>query len=186
MEFRSTNDKYTHFLGDVLTNVSSLGIQTSSHGVHLTGGSTGGLVTACGDEANVTLNLTGKGTGAVRLGNSSSPIIFGGSTATWSSGSVLLVGSTAPWAGDIRKVSSFATPNFATTNAMVMETTHVITGVNSSHYVIANGANLSTDCSLLYAYASSTDGDVHCRFVKVSTLTVAAATATMRFLVTRF
>lgn len=186
MEFRSTNNQYVHFHGDVVSNVSSGAPFGSSHGVHLTGGTTGGVITAAGDEANVTLNVTGKGTAPVIIGNSSSPITLGGSTMTLSSGSVVQVGSTAPWAGDFRQVSSFATPNFATTNAMVMETTHVVTGANSSHFIVANGANLSTDCALVGVYAGSTVGDVHCRFAKVSTLTVAAATATMRFLVTRF
>ena len=47
MEFRSTNDQgYTHLKGDLVTNVSSGGVQNSSHGVHLTGGSTGGIVQA--------------------------------------------------------------------------------------------------------------------------------------------
>lgn len=186
MEFRSTNDQRVHFHGDVVSNVSSAAPFGSSHGCHLTGGSTGALFTAAGDEANVTANFAGKGTGPTRLGNSSSPVTFGSTLIVLSTGSVLQVGSTAPWGGDIRQVSSFATPNFSTTNAMVMETTHVITGANSSHLVIGNGANLSTDCVLVGVYAASTAGDVHCRFAKVSTLTVAAATATMRFLVTRF
>jgi CO/xanthine dehydrogenase Mo-binding subunit len=47
MEFRSTNDNgYIHRQGDIVTNVSSGGPINSSHGVHLTGGSTGGIVQA--------------------------------------------------------------------------------------------------------------------------------------------
>ena len=188
MEFRSSNVQgYVHFQGDIISNVSSGGPQNSSHGVHLTGGSTGGVVTAAGDEANITLNLFGKGTGAVRLGNSSSPVVFPASTTiVLTTGAVVQVGSTAPWAGFIRQQSSFATPNFNTTNAMVIETTHVITGANSSHFIIANGVNLSTDCLLASAFAASTAGDVHCRFIKASTLTVSATTGSIRFTVVRF
>jgi hypothetical protein len=186
MEFRSTNlNGFVHYQGDVVTNVSSNG--GSSHGVHLTGGSTGGIVTAAGDEANIALNVGGKGTGPTRIGNSSSPIVFPASTGiTISSGGILQVGSTAPFGGFIRGASSFATPNFATTNAMVMETTHAVTGLNSSHFVLVNGVNLSTDCCLANSYPGSTVGEFHCRFVKVSTLTVASASATIRYLITRF
>lgn len=68
MEFRSTNDiGYVHFQGDVVSNVSSGGVQNSSHGVQLTGGSTGGIVTASGDEANIALRVGGKGTGQLIL-----------------------------------------------------------------------------------------------------------------------
>lgn len=71
MEFRSTNDiGYVHFQGDIISNVSSGGVQNSSHGIHLTGGSTGGVVQPCGDEANITLNLRPKGAAGVILGNS--------------------------------------------------------------------------------------------------------------------
>lgn len=77
MRFRSTNTKFAHFQGDVLSNVDD-----SSHGVHLTGGSTGGIVQPCGDEDNIALSVRGKGTGRVNLGNSSQVVSFGGSTAT--------------------------------------------------------------------------------------------------------
>ena len=77
MEFRSTNPTgYVHYQGDVVSNVAG-----SSHGVHLSGGSTGGIVTAAGDEANVTLTVSGKGSGVTRIGNSSSPVEIGDSTS---------------------------------------------------------------------------------------------------------
>jgi hypothetical protein len=68
MNIRSTNDRFTHFGGDVWSNVES------SHGVQLTGGSTGGIIEPVGDDANITLRVRGKGTGGVLLGNSSSPL----------------------------------------------------------------------------------------------------------------
>lgn len=80
MEFRSTNvNGYVHFQGDVVSGVSSGG--GSSHGVHLTGGSTGGLVTASGDETNIALQVTGKGSGVLQLGSSLSAVQIGDSTS---------------------------------------------------------------------------------------------------------
>lgn len=63
MLFRSTNGKFVHYGGDVLSNTDD-----SSHGVQLTGGSTGGIVQAAGDEANITLRVRGVGTGQTILG----------------------------------------------------------------------------------------------------------------------
>lgn len=167
MQFRSSNSKFTHFQGDVLSNIDD-----SSHGVKLSGGSTGGLIEACGDETNIALTVRGKGSGGLTLGSSGSAVLIGGSTA--------------PFGGFLRQVSSFATPNFASTNAMVMETTHAFTGINSSYVLVANGVNLSTDCALLNVYAASTAAQFHCRFAKVSTLTVAATTATISVVAIRF
>ncbi len=72
MEFRSTNDNgYAHHQGDIVSNVSSGGVQNSSHGVHLTGGSTGGIVQAAGDETNIPLIVRGKGSAGVVYGKNS-------------------------------------------------------------------------------------------------------------------
>ena len=69
MEYRSTG---THYQNDVVASVGS------SHGVKLTGGSTGGVVQAVGDDANISLRLLGKGTGGILLGDSSQTVTFGG------------------------------------------------------------------------------------------------------------
>jgi hypothetical protein len=66
---RSSNG--SHWGGD-----GTFGVE-SSHGVRLSGGSTGGRVDAVGDDANVSLTIAGKGTGRVTLGNSSSPVRIG-------------------------------------------------------------------------------------------------------------
>lgn len=63
MDRRSTSAEYTHFGGDVTAQVNS------SHGVRLSGGSTGGIVEAVGDDTNVTLTLRGQGTGQVVSGS---------------------------------------------------------------------------------------------------------------------
>lgn len=159
MEFRSTNALgYTHYQGEVIAGTGS------SHGVLIGGGSAGGRIEAVGDDANINLTLAGKGTGSILFGNSTSPFL-----------GVQRYTDTA-----------VATPDFNTTNAMVMETTHTLTGVTSSHFLIAHGRNLSTDCLLCAVYPASTAGQAHCRFVKVSTVTVAASTATIDFLAFRF
>lgn len=174
MERRSTNQiGHAHFQGDVVSNVGS------SHGVILRGGSTGGLIEPAGDDTSISLTVQARNLGILYLGSSGAP--------------VQVAGSTAPWQGFIRFTdTAVATPNFATTNAMVMETTHAITGVAAQtiggaqgYFVLANPHNLSTDCALLHAYVASTADEVHCRFAKVSTVTVAATTATIGFLIVR-
>jgi hypothetical protein len=71
MEYRSTNAGQ-HISNDIVAGVGS------SHGVQLRGGSTGGIVEAVGDDANISLTLRGKGTGGVVLGNSSQAVTLGG------------------------------------------------------------------------------------------------------------
>jgi len=68
MEYRSTNNAFVHYLGDITSNVDS------SHGVQLTGGSTGGFVQAVGDDGNITLTILPKGTGKLVLGTSSNAL----------------------------------------------------------------------------------------------------------------
>ena len=189
MDFRSTNQDRAHYQGDIISNVSSGGVQNSSHGCHLTGGATGALFTAAGDEANIAITLAGKGTGNARIGNSSSPTtIVTASTFVLSSGSVLQVGSTAPFAGIVRFTdTAVLVPYFDTTNRMVMETTHTQAGVNSSHYIVANGVNLSTNAVIVNAFAGSTAGDIHLWLAKMANTSNAATdTATIQFTVYRF
>lgn len=206
MLFRSTNSKFTHHQGDFLSNTDD----GSSHGIHLTGGSTGGVVQPCGDEADIALRLAPKGSGPLILGTAGggpiSLLSSGALTLTsttvnltsttvnvGTSGAVVTVAGGSPFSGFIKFTdTAVGTPNFATTNAMVMETTHVITGVTAltagstaGYFVLANGHNLSTDCALVGAYVGSTAGDVHCRFLKASTLSVGASTATISFLIVR-
>ena len=85
MNYRSTNAG-THYSGELVAGVGS------SHGVQLTGGSTGGTVQAVGDDTDITLNLIGKGAGGVRLGSiaaGSTPIKGAfSSTNTWAAAAV--------------------------------------------------------------------------------------------------
>lgn len=88
--------------------------------------------------------------------------------------------------------TAVVTPNFATTNAMVMETTSALTtqGVTTASFMVsARGYDIgspSTDMIIVGAYVSrSTQGDVHCLLAKLSTLTVGASTATITYLISR-
>src|SRR3990167_1493035 len=178
MDRRSTSAEYTHFGGDVTAQVNS------SHGVRLSGGSTGGIVEAVGDDTNVSLRIRAQGAANINIGNSSQPIIV-------STGGTLQLGSTAPFAGFIRFTSTaVATPDFNTTNAMVIESSVTITGVNSSHFIIAaqlrNNGVASTDMTITNPRTTSTNGEVLFGMAKISTVTVAASTATVDFLAARF
>lgn len=76
MRHPSTNtDGRNAALNGVMSNVGS------SHGVLLDGGSTGGVVTAVGDDANISLRVKGKGTGGLILGDSSQSITLGQGSA---------------------------------------------------------------------------------------------------------
>lgn len=68
MERRSTGDFYVHFSGDIVSNVES------SHGVILSGRSTGGVIEAFGDDTNVSLTVRAKNAGILTLGTSSGDV----------------------------------------------------------------------------------------------------------------
>jgi hypothetical protein len=72
MDRRSTSAEYTHFGGDVTAQVNS------SHGVRLSGGSTGGIVEAVGDDTNVSLRLRAQGSGPITIGTSSNAVTAAG------------------------------------------------------------------------------------------------------------
>ena len=198
MEFRSTNTMFVHYQGDILSNVSSEGVGPSSHGVHLTGGSTGGIVQPCGDETNIALTVRAKGSGPLNL-ISSGALNLGGATSTainlpstlvvlgTSGGQVQSGGSTAPFGGFIRTaISSFSTPAANTTNIMVVESTATFVGVTSSHYILGNSSNLSTSIALIGLKCSSAD-EVRMSFIKASSLAIATGTtARISFLALRF
>ena len=185
MERRSTNDiGYAHFQGDLVSNVGS------SHGVTLRGGSTGGIIEPIGDDTSISLTVRAKNAGLLELGNSTQRLNINSTLVVLSTGSVLQVGSTAPFAGFIRfSDTAISTPDFNTTNAMVIGSSVTITGANSSHFVLAqlrNNGVASTDMSIVNARTTSTANEVLFAMAKFSTVTVAASTATIDFLVFRF
>lgn len=123
----------THFGNDLVAGVES------SHGVKLSGGSTGGRVDAYGDDANITLSIAGQGTGKVVLGNSSSPVTLNG--AVTSSGT-FKVGSSGSAVAEIRSFTvQFTAPTLSTGAASVVESTYTVTGVSSGTVLMFTPTN---------------------------------------------
>jgi len=114
MNNRSTNTRFTHFGGDLWSNVES------SHGVGISGGSTGGAITAVGDDANITLTIAGKGTGATVLGNSSSPVLISNSTTAVAKMQRYFVEFTVPALSSAGSAESTVTVVGLTTNSILV------------------------------------------------------------------
>lgn len=126
MQFPTDSRFGSHVTGDFFSNTES------SHGVQLTGGSTGGVVQPAGDDANISISLVGKGTGGVKVGNSSQAVTIAGGSAfkgyfastytvqfgAISSGQTIEValstafGDFAP--GDLVQIETIITPNVIT------------------------------------------------------------------------
>lgn len=176
MERRSTNPLgFTHFQYDVTAHVGS------SHGVRLSGGSTGGIIEAVGDDTNVSLTIRGQGTGSVTIGSSGADVFIGGSTVAWQG--FLQATDTA--------VSTPALFN-DTDAGRVAETTHAVTGLSSQtysspadYYIITTAPNLPAAVTVCGAYVGSTANQIHVRLAKGSTVAVAATTCTFNFLIVR-
>ena len=73
MEYRSSNGGM-HIGKDFVAGVEN------SHGVELTGGSTGGVVQPVGDDANISITLRGKGSGGVVIGSTTQTVTIAGGT----------------------------------------------------------------------------------------------------------
>lgn len=127
MKFPSSNtDGANPAHGDIVSNVGS------SHGTRLSGGSTGAIVTATGDDANITLKVAGKGTGETRIGNSSSPVVLSGPIG--SSGSVL----TEMRAFTVQFTAPALSSGAATASA---ESTVTVTGVSTGTVLVFTPTN---------------------------------------------
>jgi hypothetical protein len=114
MNFPSTlTDGANPALGAIVSNVDS------SHGVRLDGGSTGGIVTVTGGDANISLAVAGKGTGFTRLGNSSAVARIGASTSGIAAIERYLVEFTEPDSPASTYVDSTYTVTGLTTNAVL-------------------------------------------------------------------
>lgn len=120
MKFPSTNtDGANPAHGDIVSNVGS------SHGVRLTGGSTGGIVEPVGDDANITLTVRGKGTGGVKMG--SSPVTVG------SSGTAIT---------EIRAFTvQFTAPTLSSGLISGAESTYTVTGVSTGTALVFTPTN---------------------------------------------
>lgn len=94
-------------LGDVLSNIES------SHGVRLTGGSTGGIVEPFGDDANISLTVRAKGTGTLTLGTGTGAVGFGAAN---------------------KLTVQFTPPAMAASTGV--ESTYTLAGLTTSHFII--------------------------------------------------
>lgn len=101
-------------VGAIVSNIES------SHGVRLTGGSTGGVVEAFGDDANISLAVRGQGTGSVVIGNSSQSVLLGNSTTSLSAVQRYLVQWTVPALSSASSAESTVTVAGLTTNAVLV------------------------------------------------------------------
>ena len=133
MDRRSTSAEYTHFGGDVTGQVNS------SHGVRLSGGSTGGIVEAVGDDTNVTLALRAQGAGGIVLGNSSQgvsvagPSTFSGTVFNVNGASSIVLSPTST-AGITIGNSSNQNPILVTGSSIALTSTYV--NINSTRTVL--------------------------------------------------
>lgn len=173
MLFRSSNAKFVHYGGDVVSNVDD----GSSHGCHLTGGSTGAVFTAAGDEANIAARITGKGTAPTIVGNSSSPVTLAGNVTqsgtftstgitsthiSLNSTKVSFAGSTAFLIGMRRVFVEFTVPTMAV-NAGAEVGDIAVTGLTTNAVVTMSPRgpiNSSVAGVLLQSYCSSA-GQLH-------------------------
>lgn len=122
----------THYTRGVIVGADS------SHGVRLEGGSTGGVIEAVGDDANISLSVKQKGSGALQLGNgSTSPLLMiQRHRIDWTIGAL----SSAGTAG--ASVDSTVTLSGATTNSIFV--TQVLRPLNSTE---STGLYVTVRCS---------------------------------------
>lgn len=144
MKFPSSNtDSANPALNDIVSNVSS------SHGVRLTGGSTGGIVEPAGDDANITLKVRGKGTGGVVIGNSSQAVTVGSGNAGVAAVNKYTVQFTAPAlssgfaAGASAAASTFTVAGLSTGTVLMFTPTNPINTLYNLRAYCSTAAELN-------------------------------------------
>lgn len=162
MERRSTNVVgFTHYSGDVTAQVGS------SHGVRLSGGSTGGIVEAVGDDTNVSLTLRGQGTGRVIVGNSSQSVFLGGSTS--------------PLANYVVVTSTTVVPADASTEVRQILSTMTAAGVTTNATIAVSERTLGSDTTLfLLSAVCSTANEIVLSWLKPHKLASTESTRSVR------
>lgn len=183
MEFRSTNTKYKHLGGDLVTNVDD----GSSYGVHLTGGSTGGIVTAAGDTTNINLVLRPKGAGALVAGNSSTPMDLAGSSVAITSthvninsSRIVLGASTTPLILMQRSRIQFTIPALSSGPSVDESVAVTVTGLttNAMIFIQQRVPYNSTDATGVEVDGyCSTAGDLRLRIKNLGGSTLSGSTA---------
>lgn len=175
---RSTSAEYTHFGGDVTAQVNS------SHGVRLSGGSTGGIVEAVGDDTNVSLNLLAQGAGPIRIGTSSNTVTVAGPFAptqlqstgiasthiNLNSTKISIGGSTSYLIGVRRVFVEFTIPTMAI-NAGAEQGDIAVTGLTTNAVIVMSprGALNSSVAGVLVQSYCSTAGQLHLTYQNAGT-----------------
>lgn len=156
MQRRSTLG--THFGTELVAMVES------SHGVRLTGGSTGGVVEAFGDDTSIACWFRGKGAGLTRLGSS-------GSTGS----AVRIAGSTTGLEGIERYLVQFTPPDLSSfANA---DSTFTVTGATTNaSYVFTERLAINSTGYIVTDVRCSTANEVTMRFTNVSGSTQSGST----------
>lgn len=165
MDRRSTNTVgYTHFGGDVTAQVDS------SHGVRLTGGSTGGILEAVGDDTNVTLTVRAQGAATVVLASTNQGVRLNSTTT------ILGSGSTTPIANFDRYLIQYTVP--ALSSGAASASTVTVTGLttNSILTLTPRGQPNSTVTGVLIVPHCSTANEAVLTFFNVSVSSLSGST----------
>jgi len=173
MQFRSTNSKASHFGGDVLSNTDD-----SSHGVQLMGGSTGGIVQACGDETDIALTVRGKGAGALNFGAAGAPVTLTSTSVTLNSTEVSIGGSTTTFIGMIRTRIDFTVPALSSGGSDVHGSSIALAGcTTNSIFIVQPRAPLNSSVVGVSIQARcSTAGAIHLTFSNNTVSTLSGST----------
>ena len=175
MRFRSSNSKFTHFQGDVLSNIDD-----SSHGVMLSGGSTGGVVSPVGDEANVGLTVRSKGTGPLTIGSTGSALTLNSTTT------IIGSGSTTPIADVERYLVQYTVPALSS-GPFASESTVTVAGLTTNSILMLQNRLINNSTGQVSLHARcSTANELTIQFVSNDASTLSGSTQSGYLLQFRF
>lgn len=179
MERRSTADRFVHFGGDVVSNVES------SHGVSLSGGSTGGLVEPLGDDTNVSLIVRAKNTGLLTIGNSSNRVDVAGSSLNFNStqirlgstaSSIVVGNSTSFLTGIQRYLVQYTVPAMSS-GPFATESTVTVTGLTTNSVLMLQNRLINNSTGQVSLHARcSTANELTIQFVSNDASTLSGST----------
>lgn len=176
MERRSTNDiGYVHFQGDIVSNVGS------SHGIRLTGGSTGGVVEPFGDDTSISIRLQGRNAGLVNIGNST-----GGTVTLDSTGNRVGNASTSSIERIQRYFVQYTIPALSSGPA-ASESTVTVTGLTTNSILILQNRLINNSTGQVSLQARcSTANELTIQFINHTDSTLSGSTQSAYLLQFRF
>lgn len=188
MDRRSTSAEYTHFGGDVTAQVNS------SHGVRLSGGSTGGIVEAVGDDTNVSLRIRAQGAGNIIMGSATTPFALTTSSAAITSTHINLNstrtsigGSTTTFVGIRRVRVDFTVPALSTsgTAGSIVESSLTVAGLTTNSILTLQRrmAWNSTVPGVQVAPMCSTAGSLNLTFTNTAPTSLSGSTVSAYLLI---